>query len=97
MTRCSRGSCQDHVCTYDLRRLRLHGLIHRVPHTFRYHVTTTGLRTAMFLTRVHTRLLIAGLARLADPSPPTPSRLRTAATTYEAAIDDLADITGSAA
>ena len=32
--------------TYDLRRLRLHGLIERIPHTFRYRVTPTGLRTA---------------------------------------------------
>jgi len=32
--------------TYDLRRLRLQGLIERIPHTFRYRVTPTGLRTA---------------------------------------------------
>jgi len=35
--------------TYDLRRLRLHSLIERVPHTHRYRVTDTGLHTAMFL------------------------------------------------
>ena len=29
--------------TYDLRRLRLHGLIERIPHTFRYRVTDTGM------------------------------------------------------
>ena len=29
--------------TYDLRRLRLHGLIERIPHTFRYRVTDPGL------------------------------------------------------
>src|SRR5919199_3275379 len=28
--------------TYDLRRLRLHGLIIRIPHTHRYQVTETG-------------------------------------------------------
>ncbi len=38
--------------TYDLRRLRLHGLIERIPHTQRYHVTRGGLRTALFFTRV---------------------------------------------
>ncbi len=41
--------------TYDLRRLRLHGLIDRVPHTHRYQVTNDGLRNAMILTRVHDR------------------------------------------
>ena len=43
--------------TYDLRRLRVHGLITRIPHTHRYQVTDTGLHTAMFLTRLHDRLL----------------------------------------
>jgi len=38
--------------TYDLRRLRLHGLIVRIPGTFRYQVTDTGIRSAQFLTRV---------------------------------------------
>jgi len=53
--------------TYDLRRLRLHGLIERIPRTFRYQVTDTGLRSAQFLTRVHDRLLRTGLAQLTDP------------------------------
>lgn len=43
--------------TYDLRRLRLHGLIERIPHTHRYDVTATGMRVAMFFTRTYTRLL----------------------------------------
>jgi len=58
--------------TYDLRRLRLHGLIERIPHTHRYRVTDTGLHHAMFLTRVHNRLLRTGTAQLADPNPPAP-------------------------
>jgi hypothetical protein len=32
--------------TYDLRRLRLHGLIERIPHTHRYRVTEAGLHHA---------------------------------------------------
>jgi hypothetical protein len=36
--------------TYDLRRLRLHGLIERIPGTHRYLVTERGLRTALFFT-----------------------------------------------
>jgi hypothetical protein len=34
--------------TYQLRRLRLRGLIRRLPNTHRYEVTTSGLRTALF-------------------------------------------------
>ena len=75
--------------TYDLRRLRIHGLIERIPRTFRYQVTTAGLRQALFLTRLTQRLLIPGLAQLTDPSPPAPARLRAAARAYDAAIDDL--------
>jgi hypothetical protein len=39
--------------TYQLRRLRLHGLIERLPGTHRYQVTARGLRIALFFTRVH--------------------------------------------
>jgi len=61
--------------TYDLRRLRLHGLIQRVPETHRYTVTDRGLRLAIYLTRVHRRLLCDGLADLLDEHAiPTPAR-----------------------
>ena len=56
--------------TYDLRRLRQHGLIERIPHTFRYQVTRAGLAHAPFLTRLHDRFLRTGLADLADPIQP---------------------------
>jgi hypothetical protein len=75
--------------TYDLRRLRLHGLIERIPHTFRCQVTDTGMRTAQFLTRVHDRVLRAGLAQITDPDPPAPTALRAAGRACQAAIDDL--------
>jgi hypothetical protein len=83
--------------TYDLRRLRHHGLIERIPHTFRYHVTDTGLRTALFLTRVHDRLLRTGLAEITDPSPPASTPLRAADRAYQAALDDLTRQAGLAA
>ena len=83
--------------TYDLRRLRLHGLIERIPHTFRYRVTDTGMRSARYLTRLHDRLLRTGLAELTDPSPPIPAPLRAADRAYQAAIDDLARQAGLAA
>lgn len=43
--------------TYDLRRLRLHGLIERVPHSHRYRITPTGAQVAMFYARLYTRAL----------------------------------------
>ena len=75
----------------------MHGLIERIPHTFRYQVTDTGLRSAMFLTRVHDRVLRTGLAEITDPSPPAPTALRAAGRAYQAAIDDLARQAGIAA
>jgi hypothetical protein len=83
--------------TYDLRRLRLHGLIERLPGTFRYQVTDTGIRTARFLTRVHDQVLRTGLAEITDPSPPAPTALRTADRAYQAALDDLTRQAGLAA
>lgn len=65
--------------SYDLRRLRAHGLITRIPGTHRHHITDPGLHHATLLTHIHTRLLQPGLAQLTDPDPPQPSRLRTAA------------------
>jgi hypothetical protein len=41
--------------TYDLRRLRLHGLIQRVPHSYR--ITPTGAQVAIFYARLYTRAL----------------------------------------
>ena len=46
--------------TYDLRRLRLHGLIERVPRRHRYRITPTGAHVAMFYARVYTRVLRPG-------------------------------------
>jgi hypothetical protein len=83
--------------TYDLRRLRIHGLIERIPGTFRYQVTVTGIRQALFLTRLTQRFLIPGLAELTDPSPPAHTGLRAAARAYEASLDDLARKAGLAA
>jgi hypothetical protein len=60
--------------TYDLRRLRLHGLIERIPHTHRYRVTDQGLRTAWLFTRTYNRVLRPGLADLHDPASTGPLR-----------------------
>ena len=81
--------------TYDLRRLRVHGLITRIPHTHRYRPTEHGLHTAMFISAVHDRFLPTGLAQLADELTAPP--LRAASRTYRNALDNLAGTTGLAA
>jgi hypothetical protein len=81
--------------TYDLRRLRVHSLIQRIPHTNRYQVTDPGLRHALFLTRIHTRLLRTGLAEIHGP--PVPTKLRSAAHAYETAINALTQTAALAA
>jgi hypothetical protein len=62
--------------TYHLRRLRLHGLIERVPKSHRYRVTDQGWRTTLFYTRCYNRLLRPGLAQLVPEAaaPNTPLR-----------------------
>ncbi len=64
--------------TYHLRRLRLHGLIERVPKSHRYRVTDQGWRTILFCTRCHNRLLRPGLAQLSpeEAAPGSPLRRR---------------------
>src|SRR5438552_10930454 len=41
--------------TYDLRPLRLHGLIERVPRRHRYRITTLGAQMAMLYVRIYAR------------------------------------------
>ena len=43
--------------TYDLRRLRLKGLIHRIPKTHRYTATSYGLKVAFFYAKLYLRIL----------------------------------------
>ena len=65
--------------TYDLRRLRLAGLIHRIEHTNRYVLTPDGTRFAVFYTKLHNRLLRPSHGRRPAPGtpapPPGPARL----------------------
>lgn len=76
--------------TYNLRRLRLHGIIERVPGTHRYRVTDFGLRTALFLTRSYTRLLRPGLAQVL-PNHTSPSPLQSNFSRLERAMDRYAE------
>jgi hypothetical protein len=53
--------------TYQLRRLRLHGLIERIPKTHRYRLTDFGLRATLFLSRLYARAIRPGMAFI-DPA-----------------------------
>ncbi len=71
--------------SYDLRRLRLHGLIERVAGTNTYTLTPEGIRVAVFYTKVRARLL--GPLLEAD-QPPAPIELRQALGTIEHLLRD---------
>jgi len=73
--------------SYDLRRLRLHGLIERRPRSHRYDVTPLGFRAALFLTRSYNRLLRPGLACLGPETPPATVPIRNALEALDTAID----------
>ncbi|MDQ2707276.1 MAG: hypothetical protein M3Z25_06410 [Actinomycetota bacterium] len=59
--------------SYNPRRLRMKGLITRLPHTNTYVLTTDGQRVAIFYTKLHNRLL-RPLAAANDPPAPLPLR-----------------------
>ncbi|HEV8039123.1 MAG TPA: winged helix-turn-helix domain-containing protein [Bryobacteraceae bacterium] len=59
--------------SYHLRRLRLHGLIERIPKTHRYRLTSFGLRVTLFCTRAYARIFRRGLGMLVPAASPVPS------------------------
>jgi hypothetical protein len=77
--------------TYDLRRLRLHGLIKRIPKTHRYQLTPRGLRTAIFFSRVYARLLRPGLSLLHRGAPPGPPPVHPVLSRIEKDINTLCE------
>jgi len=52
--------------TYDLRRLKLHGIIEKIPHTHRYQITQQGMRICLFFTKVYARVLRSGLSQIGE-------------------------------
>jgi len=75
--------------TYQLRRLRLHGLIERIPKTHRYRVTDSGWRTMLFCTRTYSRVLRPGLAQVCPPRALENTALRQRFDQLDAVIQDL--------
>jgi hypothetical protein len=74
--------------SYDLGRLRVNGLITRVPGRNRYRLTDDGLRFAIFYTKLHDRLL---RPLLATDQPPAPPPLRKALRTINIHITEAID------
>ena len=75
--------------SYDLRRLRIHGLIERIPRSRRYRVTDAGLRTALCYRRTCARVLRSALAAVLDPDPPRDSRLKRTVEVFDREFDLL--------
>jgi hypothetical protein len=71
--------------TYDLRRLRLAGLIRRIEHTNRYALTPDGIKFAVFYTKLHNRLL---RPLMAADQPQAPPELRQALNVISQHVDD---------
>src|SRR5215470_6444657 len=67
--------------TYDLRRLRLTGLICRIDHTNRYVLTPDGIKVAVFYTKLLRPLLAAD-------QPQAPADLRAALRAIDQHVDD---------
>ncbi len=86
--------------TYDLRRLRLKGLIERLPGKHRYQVTAYGRRIATFFTRLASRVVVPALTELDQASRPSdrvPSALATAWRAYDRQLRALLQQAGLAA
>lgn len=75
--------------TYDLRRLRQKGVIHRIPNTHRYTATTYGLKIAFFFSKLYLRILRPQWNALLPESDLLPRPLRTALDQLDAAIQTL--------
>ena len=75
--------------TYDLRRLRLKGVIYRIPNTHRYTATTYGLKVAFFYAKLYLRILRSNWAALLPEDDRLPRSLRAALDQLEREIDKL--------
>jgi len=81
---------------YDLRKLRLHGLIERVPKTYAYRFTAKGAKLSILLVQLRRRLygpLAFGLfRRRPDPEFLPNSRFEKAFLKVEKAVDDAIEL-----
>jgi hypothetical protein len=90
-----RGQSEDQFTqgrmTYQLRRLRLHGVIERIPKTHRYRLTDFGFRVAVFCTRTYARILRPGLGLVLPATSSLPSSLRRSFDKLEQEVNSWVD------
>ena len=74
------GRPEEHLTqgcmSYHLRRLRLHGLIQRIPKSHRYRLTDFGLRTTVFCTRAYTHIFRHGIGMVLPTTSPVANPMR---------------------
>jgi hypothetical protein len=75
--------------TYDLRRLRLKGLIYRPPKTHRYFLTPYGWKVARLFTRLETRVFRPALAMFTANDAVLPFPLRASLNRVDHQLDEL--------
>jgi hypothetical protein len=75
--------------TYDLRRLRLKGLIFRPPKTHRYFLTPHGWKIARLFTRLEARVFRPALAMFTSNDAVLPFPLRASLDRVDAQLDQL--------
>jgi hypothetical protein len=77
--------------SYQLRRLRLHGLIERIPKTHRYRLTSFGFRVAVFCTRAYARILRPGIGLILPATSLLPCPLRRSFDRLEQEVNSWVD------
>jgi hypothetical protein len=75
--------------TYDLRRLRLKGLIFRPPKTHRYFLTPHGWKMARLFTRLEARVFRPAVAMFTSNDAVVPFPLRASLNGVDAQLDEL--------
>ncbi len=75
--------------TYQLRRLRLHGLIERMPRSHRYRLTDFGRHAALFLPRLYARAIRPALSLIDPQALPVNHRLQRAFQAVDLEIHSL--------
>jgi hypothetical protein len=75
--------------TYDLRRLRLKGLIFRPPKTHRYFLTPHGWKIARLFSRLESRVFRPALAMFTSNDAVLPFPLRASLNRVDAQLDKL--------
>lgn len=76
--------------SYDLRRLRLKGIIWRIPHSYRYQLTSYGRKVVLLLSKLDARIFRRAFAAL-DSTSPLPLPLAEALKEVDKAIDNLVE------